>query len=432
MSEIVKNNKRTMNSWAVYDMANSVYSLCIATAIFPPFYESMTSIRNAAGDVVYDKVFFFGYVLKNSALYEYALSAAFLIIAILSPILSGIADYTGNKKSFMKFFVYMGALSCASLYFFDGTNPELAIFGFMGATIGFSGSFVFYNSYLPEICTPDRFEKLSAKGYAMGYGGSVFLLIINLIMIKQPEWFGIPNAAMGVRIAFLTVGVWWAGIAQITFANLPSTTHKRKITSRLLLNGFSELKRVFHDLKVQPKLRGYLTAFFFLSMGLQTVMFVAALFGKKELNMPQDKLVITVLLIQLVAIPGAYLFAWAANKKGNIPVLGLSTLVWIGVCIGAYFTTEHYQFYIIAVVVGLVMGGVQSLSRATFTRLLKREHDTASYYSFYDVTEKLGIVIGLLIYGLIDHEYSMRESVLALMVFFMIAGVMLYRVRKVR
>ncbi len=432
MSEIVKNNKRTMNSWAVYDMANSVYSLCIATAIFPPFYESMTSIRNAAGDVVYDKVYFFGFVLKNSALYEYALSAAFLIIAILSPILSGIADYTGNKRSFMKFFVYLGALSCASLYFFDGSNPELAIFGFMGATIGFSGSFVFYNSYLPEICTPDRFEKLSAKGYAMGYGGSVFLLIINLMMIQKPEWFGITNSATAVRIAFLTVGVWWAGIAQITFANLPSTTHKRKITSHLLLNGFSELKRVFHDLKVQPKLRGYLLAFFFLSMGLQTVMFVAALFGKKELNMPQAKLVITVLLIQLVAIPGAYFFAWAANKKGNIPMLGFSTLVWIGICIGAYFITEHYQFYIIAAIVGWVMGGVQSLSRATFTRLLNREHDTASYYSFYDVTEKIGIVIGLLIYGLIDHHYSMRESVLALMVFFMIAGLFLYRVRKVR
>lgn len=432
MSEIVKNNKRTMNSWAVYDMANSVYSLCIATAIFPPFYENATSLRNDAGVVLYDKVYFFGYVLKNSALYEYALSAAFLIIAFLSPILSGIADYTGNKRSFMKFFVYLGSLSCASLYFFDGSNAELAILGFMGATIGFSGSFVFYNSYLPEICTPDRFEKLSAKGYAMGYGGSVFLLIINLMMIQKPHWFGISDGATAVRIAFLTVGVWWAGIAQITFANLPSTTHKRKITKGILFHGFSELKRVFHDLKVQPKLRGFLIAFFFLSMGLQTVMFVAALFGKKELNMPQAKLVITVLLIQLVAIPGAYFFAWAANKKGNIPMLGFSTLVWICICIGAYFITEHYQFYIIAGTVGWVMGGVQSLSRATFTRLLNREHDTASYYSFYDVTEKLGIVVGLFIYGLIDHTYSMRESVLALMVFFMIAGVMLYRVRKVR
>lgn len=432
MGEIVKNNKRIMNSWAVYDMANSVYSLCIATAIFPPFYETMTSTRNDSGIVVNDLVDFFGVTLKNSALYEYALSGAFLIIAFLSPILSGIADYTGNKKGFMKFFVYLGSLSCASLYFFDGSNVELAILGFMGATIGFSGSFVFYNSYLPEICTPDRFEKLSARGYAMGYGGSVILLIINLMMIQKPEWFGIADKGMSVRIAFLTVGIWWASISQITFFNLPSTSHKRKITGKLLLNGFSELKRVFHDLKEQPKLRGFLLAFFFLSMGLQTVMFVASLFGKKELNMPTDKLIVTVLLIQLIAIPGAYFFAWAANKKGNIPMLGLSTIIWIGVCIGAYLTTEHYQFYIIACIVGLVMGGVQSLSRATFTRLLNREHDTASYYSFYDATEKIAIVLGTLSYGIIDHYYSMRQSVLALMVFFMIAGIALYRVRKVR
>ncbi|MDX5319979.1 MAG: MFS transporter, partial [Bacteroidota bacterium] len=393
MQAFAKNNKRIMNSWAIYDMANSVYSLCIATAIFPPYYENLTSIRNTFDDSVSrDLVSFFGFQLKNSVVYEYGLSIAFLTIAFLSPILSGIADYTGNKKGFMKFFVYLGALSCVGLFFFDKTfyryelmmDPNFApdvtmpILCFILATIGFSGSFVFYNSYLPEICTPDRFEKLSARGFAMGYAGSVVLLIINLLMIQMPHLFGIPDGGTAARISFLTVGIWWAGIAQITFFNLPSTTHKQKISRKLLFNGFKEIKRVFYDLKVQPKLRGFLVAFFFLSMGLQTVMFVASLFGKKVLNMPTPKLIITVLLIQLIAIPGSYLFAYGANKKGNIPVLGLSTLVWIGVCVAAYFTTEHYQFYIIAAVVGFVMGGVQSLCRATFTRILNREHDTAS------------------------------------------------------
>lgn len=436
-----------MNSWAIYDMANSVYSLCIATAIFPPYYDNLTSVRNAFNEEISrDMVSIFGIQLKNSVVYEYGLSFAFLTIAFLSPILSGIADYTGNKKGFMKFFVYLGSLSCAGLFFFESTyyryellqNPNFApdvtwpILCFVLATIGFSGSFVFYNSYLPEICTPDRFEKLSAKGFAMGYGGSVILLIINLMMIQMPDLFHIASKGEAARIAFLTVGIWWAGISQITFYNLPSTSHRQKVTSHILLNGFRELKRVFHDLKVQSKLRGFLLAFFFLSMGLQTVMFVASLFGKKVLNMPTPKLIITVLLIQLIAIPGSYFFAWSSNKRGNIPTLGMSTIVWIGVCIAAYFTTEHYQFYIIAAVVGFVMGGVQSLCRATFTRLLNREHDTASYYSFYDATEKIAIVLGTLSYGIIDHYYNMRQSVLALMVFFLIAALMLWRIRRVR
>ncbi len=433
-----------MNSWAIYDMANSVYSLCIATAIFPPFYEGVTSIRNEQKEVIFDTVSFFGWELKNSALYEYALSTAFLLIAFISPILSGIADHTGNKKGFMKFFVYLGAASCAGLFFFEdpqlalqmpletGYIPrvELPIILFITATIGFSGSFVFYNSYLPEIVTADKYESLSARGFAMGYGGSVILLIINLMMITYPTSFGLADSGMAARVSFLTVGIWWAGISQITFYNLPSTSHGNKVERHLLSEGFKELKRVFKSLKEQPKLRGFLIAFFFLSMGLQTVMFVASLFGKKELNMDTPKLIITVLLIQLVAIPGSYAYANAAKRRGNIPTLLIASFIWIGVCVGAYFTTTEYEFYVIAGVVGWVMGGVQSLSRATFTRFLTKDSDASSYYSFYNATEKIAIVLGTLIYGLIDHYSSMRDSTLALAAFFVIAAFFFMRIRK--
>lgn len=436
-----------MNSWAIYDMANSVYSLCIATAIFPPYYEALTSIRDdKSNEVIADTVSFFGWHLKNTVIYEYGLSAAFLIIAFLAPLLSGIADYTGNKKSFMKFFVYLGSLSCIGLFFFQSPSyadnlalnpnfvPEVAwpIICFMLATIGFSGSFVFYNSYLPEICTPDRYEKLSAKGFALGYAGSVLLLIINLMMIQKPEWFGIASKGMATRISLLTVGVWWAAISQITFFNLPSTSHKRKLNIDIAFSGFKEIRKVFLALKSETKLRGFLLAFFFLSMGLQTVMFVAALFGKKELNLETTDLIVTVLLIQLIAIPGSYLFAWMASKRGNIHSLFLSTFVWIAVCVGAFFTTTLYEFYVLAAVVGLVMGGVQSLSRATFTRLLSKDYDNASYYAFYDATEKIAIVLGTLAYGVIDHAYGMRYSVLALAFFFILSAIFLFVVRKVR
>lgn len=432
MTTIQKNNPRTLNAWALYDMANSVYSLCIATAIFPPFYEAMTSHRDpVTNQVTSDMVNFLGFSLKNSVLYEYALSGAFLLIAFLSPVLSGMADYTGNKKGFMKSFVYLGSLACAGLYFFDGHNIEYGIACFVLATIGFSGSFVFYNSYLPEIATPDRFERISARGYAMGYGGSVFLLLINLVMILNWEAFGFASKTFATQVAFVTVGIWWAGFAQITFAVLPSTSHHKKISFEILTKGFREIKNVFHALKTQRRLRTFLTSFFFISMGLQTVMFVASLFGKKELNLPTEKLIVTVMLIQLIAIPGAYFFAWSARKLGNIRTLIGGVVVWIGICVAAHYITTEYEFYVLASVVGFVMGGMQSLCRATFTHLLSKEHDTASYYSFYDSTEKIAIVIGTLSYAFIDHISSMRNSVLALAVFFVFALVSLLLVKRV-
>jgi len=431
-----KNKRSILNAWASYDMANSVYSLCIATAIFPPFYEGLTSLKDKNGALINDAVSFFGWVLPNTVLYSYALSFAFLVIAFLAPVLSGIADYSGNKKSFMKFFVYLGALSCAALYFFEPATEkifpvrvELPIIAFITATIGFSGSLVFYNSFLPEIATPDRFEKISARGFAMGYGGSVFLLVANLMMIQKPEWFGLTNSAEAARISFLTVGFWWAGLSQIAFYHLPAGNKKTTLNSNALSSGFSELRKVFIELKNLPALRIFLLAFFFLSMGLQTVLYVASIFGKKVLDLETSKLIVTVLLIQIVAIPGSYFFAYAANKKGNILTLSAGSLVWIGICVAAYFTYTEYQFYALAGVVGWVMGGVQSLCRATYSRLLPRAHDTAAFYIFLDATEKFGVVLGTFIYGFIEGvSGNMRNSILGLIVFFVLATISLFNI----
>lgn len=415
----IQNNKKIIHAWSMYDWANSVYSLVITSTIFPIYYNAVTSSENS------DTVFFIGREFKNTALYSYLLSFSFLIIALLSPLLSGMADYSGSKKSFMKFFCWLGAISCASLYFFTAETLWIGVLGFMLATIGFSGSLVFYNAFLPEIATPDRQDKVSARGFALGYIGSSLLLIFNLIIIQKPEWFGIQSASFAPRFSFLLVGVWWIGFASYTFYYLPSNIYNRKISGSVVWNGYHELLKVVKELRYQTGLKLFLLSFFFYNMGVQTVMYVAALFGDKELKLESGQLILTILIIQFVAIAGAYLFAYLSGRFGNLRALLLALSVWILVCYGAYYIYSASEFYLLAFTVGMVMGGVQSLSRSSYSKLLPDTKDHSSYFSFYDVCDKLGTVLGTASYGLIEElSGSMRNSVVALMSFFM-AGLIL-------
>ncbi len=403
----------------MYDWANSVYSLTIATAVFPIYYEAVT--ENDYGNTVE----LFGRTYVNTALYSYVLSAAFLIVAFISPLLSSIADFRRNKLSFLKFFCAFGSLSCVALFFFDGAHVVIGLSAFMFATIGFSGSLVFYNAYLPEVASEHLQDKVSAKGFSFGYVGSVILLIMNLLLIQKPEWFGISDVGLAPRIAFVMVGLWWFGFAQITFSGLGrlealrTSYAKPKTNSGNIFGGYRELQKVFSQLKHLPVIRQFLLSFFFYSMGLQTIMYIATLFGSKELHMETSALILTVLIIQLVAIGGAQLFAFLSSRIGNIKTLIIAVIVWIGICIGAYYTQESWQFYVLAFVVGCVMGGIQAISRSTYSKMLPETDDHASYFSFYDVTEKLAIVLGTASYGLIEEfTGSMRNSALGMMFFF--------------
>lgn len=410
------NNNKVINAWSMYDWANSVYSLVITSTIFPVYYNSVTA---AGGD---ETVQFFGLEIVNTVLYSYSLSFSFLLIAVLSPLLSGVADYTGRKRRFMKIFAWLGAISCMGLYFFEGNNIEFGIICSVFASIGYSGSLVFYNAFLPEIATPDRYDSVSARGYALGYVGSVLLMIFNLVMISSPEWFGIREAGAAARISFLLVGIWWIGFAQISFYFLPSNVFNRKPQDDIFKKGYREIKKVWLSLKKYGVIRQFLCAFFFYSIGVQTVMYLAATFGDKALQLPGNKLILTILIIQVVAIGGAYLFAYLSRIRGNKLSLTVMVVIWSFICLFAYFVQNEYQFYALAFVVGLVMGGIQSLSRSTYTKLIpKNTIDHASYFSFYDVTEKLAIVVGTFSYGFIEQiTGSMRNSTIALTLFFII------------
>ncbi|MGO4821599.1 MULTISPECIES: MFS transporter [unclassified Flavobacterium] len=430
MKALQKGDKKLINAWAFYDWANSVYSLVIATAVFPIYYESVTSDNN-------DVVFFLGTEFNNSALLSYSLSFSFLIVAFLSPILSGIADYTGNKKRFMQFFCYLGSISVMSLYFFKGQDTLIiGILGTVLASIGFWGSIVFYNSYLPEIAHPEQHDRVSAKGFMFGYAGSLLLLTFNLTMVMKPEWFGISDPSLPARISFLSVGIWWMGFAQVTFNYLPNNVFHKKPEKDYIFKGLRELKVVSKSINKQTSLKQFLTAFFLYSIGVQTVILLAGLFGKKELGIDTSKLIIIILLINVVAIFGAFVFSRISEKIGNINTLKITIAIWCLICLSAYLldAKNQYidiQFYALGGTIGMVLGAIQSLSRSTYSKLLPETEDHATYFSFFDVTEKIAIVVGTFIFGFVSSiTNSMKNSFFILAVFFLLGYVVLSLIKR--
>lgn len=438
MTDLPKGHSKLLNAWAFYDWANSVYSLVISSAVFPIFYESLFLDRSVYIDV-------FGYSVKNSALISFVTALAFLFVACMSPILSGISDFVGNKKSFMKFFCYLGAISCVALYWFKLETISWSLLFYFLGLVGFWGSWVFYNSYLPDIAFADQQDAISAKGFSFGYIGSVILLIINLAMIMKPDFFGITGtkgeASMkAMRYSFIMVGIWWALFSQYTYYYLPKGNKiiANTIKKSVIFNGYKELKKVWHILAQNIKLKRYLLSFFVYSMAVQTVMLIATYFGSEEIQWRSQSesttgLIICILVIQLVAILGAILTSKASAKFGNIPTLIFINAFWIVLCVFAFFITKPNEFYFMAGLVGLVMGGIQALSRSTYSKLLPETNDTASFFSFYDVAEKIGIVIGMCFYGLIDQiTGSPRFAILLLGIFFVTGLLLLLRVSKTK
>ncbi len=436
MANLKKGSKKLLNAWAFYDWANSVYPLVVTSAVFPLFYGAITVIKDEEGNKVSDTVEFLGLSLNNDSLIGYVTAFSFLIISFMSPLLSGISDYVGNKLSFLKFFCYLGGLSCIGLFWFSLDNLLPGVLCYMLALIGFWGSLVFYNSYLPDIAFPDQQDAVSARGFSMGYVGSVILLLLNLFMILNHEVFGFESEALPTRISFVLVGIWWMSFAQYTFKFLPKGAHSpRKINKKVLMNGFNELTSIWVALGDNLTLKRFLRAFFVYSMAVQTIMLAATYFAVEELEWgtqdPTTGLIVSILLIQLVAMAGALATALLSERFGNIQVLMWILLMWTLICVYAYFVETPYQFYFTAACVGLVMGGIQSLSRSTYSKLLPlNTEDSASYFSFYDVSEKIGIVLGMSMYGYVaDVTGSMRGSILFFIAFFIIGLFLLNKVR---
>ncbi len=409
---------QVIHRWCMYDWANSVYSLTITTAVFPIYFTAITT--QADGNTALS---FWDITLPSSIWYSYTLSLSFLFIVVINPLLSGISDYSGNRKTFLNIFLSIGALSCMGLFFFDGIdNVRLGLLLFGIATIGYAGSLVFYNAYLPEITAASEYDKVSARGFAYGYIGSVILLLINLAVIQFPTTFGLAEGTLPSRLSFLMVGVWWLCFGWYASSGLPSLPSQR-FSMRSLRNGYIEINHTLHKVTRIFGIKFFLISFFFLSIGFQTIMYLATIFGSTELHIPTAGLIGVVLIIQLVAIAGAFLMAKVSARLGNAATLALASVVCIVICISAFLIQSAMQFYLLAVLVGLLMGGVQSLSRSTFAKLIPNDNDNASFYSFYELVEKVAIVTGTATYGIIEQVTgTMRNSALFLSMFFLLAS----------
>ncbi len=438
---IIKNDKKIINAWTFYDWANSVFPLVITSAIFPNYYEYVTSHDTSGKEDIFigDTVSLFGLQFHNQDIYSYVYSFALFIVVLIVPILSGIADYFGNKKRFLQFFCYLGATSCMSLFFFDRQSLGLSFIPFITATIGFWGSLVFYNSYLPEIASTDMQDKVSAKGFARGYLGSSLLLIICLVGIMFFKYDKVTDTGFfKVKYSFLLTGLWWIGFAQYTFRILPNSIHKAHgDKSNILSKGFNELVNVYRELKEHKNLKNFLFSYFFYNMGVQTVMVMAVLFARKEITWPDEKtktnsLIVSILLIQFLGVAGSYIFSYISRKTSNIKGLLMAISIWIFICVFTYTVARlPIHFYIVAALVGFVMGGIQALSRSTYSKYLPERDDHTAFFSFYDVMEKLGMIIGTVSFGIISQvSGGMRNSVLSLIAYFVIGFVLLLRLNK--
>lgn len=422
--QIVQGDKKVIRAWIMYDWANSVYQLTVLSVVFPVFYEKMTS---SGGSSV---VSFFGFEIINSVLYSWAIALSYLVVALFSPFFSSIADYTGRRRAFMRFFTLLGATSCGLMFFFTKQNLEFGIITFVLATIGYTGSIVFYNSFLPVIAPPEDQDRISANGFAMGYLGGVVLLLFNLGMILKPDFFGITDKTLPARISFVTVAVWWIGFSMITFFKLPKyTLGNRSKKGKTIMKGYEELKKVFFQVMKMPQLKVFLFAYLFMTMGVLNVMFMSAIYGKKELLLDDKVLIPIILLIQLLGMVGAWMFVRISKRIGNIKSLILSMIGWVLVVFGAYLITDAIGFTIVAFFVGLVMGGSQAIARSTYSKMIPADtHDHTSFFSFYDVMEKVATVVGTFSFGIIEAiTGSMRMSVLAVDFFFFIALLLFIR-----
>ena len=425
-----KGSKKLIGAWALYDWANSVYSLVISSAIFPIYYSQYVFSQTNSVEIL-------NLDINKDTLISSVSALSFLLIAFLSPLLSGIADFIGNKKIFMKFFVYMGSLSCIGLYWFELETIEISLLFYTLGLIGFWGSLVYYNSYLTDITYPNQTNRVSAKGYTMGYIGSVILLLINLIMINFYETFGFESEISAMKSSFAIVGVWWLAFSQYSFYHLPSGNKGIKIPKNIIWNGFKELKGVYKFIRTSKRFTRFLLAFFIFSFSLQTVLYIASYFGVSEIEWTSSSeqtsgLIISILLIQVVAIGGAYIFTKMAQKYGNILVLTFAIFLWGAVCLYAYFIKTPIQFYMIAGLVGLLMGGTQPVARATYSLFIPDTKDTTSFFSFYDVTEKIGIVFGMIFYAIAAQiTGTVRFSVIIFMFFFFLGAILLTRVPRI-
>jgi UMF1 family MFS transporter len=416
-------HRRDLRAWAMYDWANSAVMTTIIAAVFPPFYTAVAGAGLPEG-VAYSR-------------FQIGTTIAIALVAIVSPILGAVSDYKANKKRILGAFVALGAAAVAAMFFIRQGDWLLAILLFMLANIGLMGSFVMYESLLPHIARNDEVDRVSAAGYALGYLGGGILLAFNLAWIVSPGTFGLPSgegltsaqATLPVRLAFLSVSVWWVIFALPMFFRVAEPPRRLEADER---PGESSVRAALVRLRETfGELRGYreafllLLAFFIYSDAIGAIIRMATVYGA-EIGLERDIMITAILLTQLIGFPFALLFGVAATKFGAKPMVFVGIVVYMVISVLGYFMTTAVHFLLLASLVGTVQGGTQALSRSLFATLVPR-HKSGEFFGFFGVIERFSGIMGILVMWTAGRiTGSPRPGILALIAFFIVGGVLLH------
>jgi UMF1 family MFS transporter len=421
---IATDDRREQIGWYFYDWANSAFSTTVVTVFLGPYLTSVTQAAADANGLVYP----LGIPVAAGSFFPYMVSLSVLLQVLFLPILGAIADFSQIKKQLMGFFAYVGAFATMGMFFLQGDNYLLGGALFLTANLAFGAAVVFYNAFLPEIASPERRDAVSSQGWAMGYLGGGLLLLLNLGLFTSAERLGIERG-MAVRICLASAGVWWALFTLIPLFSLKSRRAARRLGAgeNYLTAGFRQLAHTFRDMRNYPQTLLFLAGYLLYNDGIQAVIALASVFGVQELGIPEEYLIVTILMIQFVAFGGALAFGRLARRIGVKRAITLSLVIWSGVVIFSYFMPAGNVplFFGLGAVIALVLGGSQALSRSVFSLMIPKGQE-AEYFSLYEVGERGTSWLAPLFFGLaLQFTGSYRVAIISLIVFF-IAGLLVF------
>ena len=410
----MKQDKKQIYSWAFYDWANSAYSTTVMAGFFPIFFEKFYSNPND--------------VIQSTYQLGLANSISSIFIALVSPLLGAIADRGSAKKKLLMIFAFLGSLMTAALWLVEKGDWQLAVFFYIIATIGFMAGNIFYDSLLPSVAGREKVDYVSALGYSLGYLGGGLLFLINVLMYLYPQWFGIPDSSTAIRISFVTVAIWWAIFTVPIIIFMPEPKIRKNVSFYdAIIGGFNQLKETFDNIREMKIIGTFLIAFWMYEDGVATIVRMAAKIAS-SLGFAAGDIITAILMVQFIGFPAALGYNWFANKIGTKNAVLVAILGYVVITFLGYLMTDITHFYILAALIGLFQGGIQSLSRSLFTRLVPPNKE-AEFFGFYNMLGKFAAVVGPILVGWITViTGNPRAGILSIVVLFIIGGLLLSRV----
>jgi UMF1 family MFS transporter len=406
--------RRDLRAWAMYDLANSAYQTTIIAAVFPIYYN-----RVVAADLP---------SAQATSRFAWATTIAILIVAIVAPLLGAIADYAAMKKKLLAVFLLIGTAACAAMFWIERGDWQLALVLFVIGNVGVAGSIVFYESLLPHLVAEDQLDRVSSAGYAIGYLGGGVLLAINLLMIMKPGLFGIPDAGVATRLTFVSVAIWWAVFAIPLFRHVPEPARQLEADERpganLVLTGWHRLRETLQELRRYREAFVMLIAFLLYNDGIQTMIRMATTYGS-EIGLPENAMITALLMTQFIGVPCAFAFGAVAERIGAKISIFIGLSVYAVITVLGYYMSTSTHFFILAILVGMVQGGTQALSRSLFASMIPR-HKSSEFFAFFSVFERYAGVLGPAVFAwVVGRSGSGRNAILSVLVFFVVGAIIL-------